>query len=222
MLRNAATPGRCGQETATGLQGRRRRQDLALRATSYVAFSKQSPVSAAPASAPTLPPPVTSCSRCRRGVQQKRKRGSGTGRRTGSETSCPTGSTWARQSGQERASPSGAGTRTPGPLSRPSQCPSEGVPSTPFPAPRATLRPGPCPTPPHTGHPAPKPARDLAQQIELGWFVFIVLDGQGQHLQCPAKGRVSRALEAAPWVMVVTGVTPTDGNPPRSSRAARR
>lgn len=36
-------------------------------------------------------PLVTSCSRCRRVVPQKRKRGSGTGRKTGSETSCRTG-----------------------------------------------------------------------------------------------------------------------------------
>lgn len=61
--------------------------------------------------------------------------------------------------------------------------------------------------------PAPKPAGDLAQKIELGWFVFIVLDGQGQHLQCPAKGRVSSPLEVAPWVMVVTVVTPPTGIP---------
>jgi hypothetical protein len=44
-------------------------------------------------------------------------------------------------------------------------------------------------------HPAPKPAWDLAEQIELGWFVFIILDGQGQHLLHPAKGRVSVPLE---------------------------
>lgn len=75
-------------------------------------------------------------------------------------------------------------------------------------------------SPPCAGHPlpanrapAPKPAGDLAQQIELGWFVFIVLDGQGQHLQCPAQGRVSCPLEAAPWVMAVTAVTPPTGSP---------
>jgi hypothetical protein len=50
---------------------------------------------------PLLPPQsssplVTSCSRCRRVVPQKRKRGSGTGRKTGSGMSCPTGWTWAR------------------------------------------------------------------------------------------------------------------------------
>lgn len=227
MLRNVAPPDRCGQEEATGQQRRRHRQDLTLPGTSYVAFSKQSPVSATPASAPALPPSVTSCSRCRRGVPQKRKRGSGTGRKTGSETSCPTGSTWARQSGEEPASPSGAGTPDAGgggggpspdapsphvrvPLAPPLPCTS-GHPSTWALSPHS----------PHTGHPAPKPARDLAQQIELGWFVFIVLDGQGQHLQCPATGRVSRALDVAPWVMVVTAVTPTDGNPPRDRPGPR-
>lgn len=88
-----------------------------------------------------------------------------------------------------------------------------------LPGPRAVLRSGPSPFVPdthfpQTQHPAPKPARDLAEQIELRWFVFIVLDGQGQHLQCPAKSRVYSPLEVAPWV--ITAVTPQAGTPSTS------
>lgn len=124
------------------------------------------------------------------------------------------------QVGKSRESQSG-----PGPggwvlLSRPSQSTlsKRGCPRRSLPGPRAILRFGPSPLLPdipipQTQHPAPKPARDLAEQIELGWFVFIVLDGQGQHLLCPAKGRVYTPLVAAPWVMVVTVVTPQMGSP---------
>ena len=81
-----------------------------------------------------------------------------------------------------------------------------------LPGPRAIFRFGPSPLVPvtyfpQTQFPAPKPAWDLAEQIELGWFVFIVLDGQRQHLLCPAKGRVYSPLVVAPWEMVVIQVT---------------
>lgn len=64
-----------------------------------------------------------------------------------------------------------------------------------------------------TQQPAPKPARDLAEQIELGWFVFIVLDGQRQHLLCPATGRVYSPLEVRDRVMLARLVTPPAGIP---------
>lgn len=96
-----------------------------------------------------------------------------------------------------------------------------------LPGPRAILRSGPSPflpdTPsPQTQHPAPKPARDLAEQVELGWFVFIVLDGQGQHLLCPAKSRVYSPLEVAPWGDGSDSSDASNGNPQRLSGAARR
>lgn len=106
---------------------------------------------------------------------------------------------------------------------------ARGCPRGSLPGPRAVLRSGPSSLVPdthfpQTQHPAPKPARDLAEQIELRWFVFIVLDGQGQHLQCPAKSRVYSPLEVAPWV--ITAVTPqagtrSDSPGPRASSRLR-
>lgn len=63
---------------------------------------------------PLLPPQsssplLTSCSRCRRVVPQKRKRGSGTGRKTGSGMSCQTGWTWVRERWLEASRRQGGG-----------------------------------------------------------------------------------------------------------------
>lgn len=160
---------------------------------SDVALGKQ------PGPPPRLPPQpfsplLTSCSRCRRGVPQKRKRGSGTGRKTGSGTSCRTGWTWAGHKRGRRGTQGGAGTPEAG---SPPLCPHAArgwglaLPSCPRASFKSGLSSSPCARHPLPAslHPAPKPARDLAEQIELGGFVFVILDGQGQHLLRPAEGR---------------------------------